>query len=323
MPPLTFQLALVIAVCFVSGSIVSWALQERRLRRERTASEQQMTRVLQARNEVYEGLERSFVTLTTRFDTMEAEFKQRLAEARNPRGALEQTLRLRSQNPELWDLERDNHRTQGEQLAQISRQAARIGELMDQLQALEGASAAREGEIAELRERHETAVANFAEADQAASLKIGRLESRVRELEPVGALYEATRRELEISKTTGRELEAAATAEVSALQSRLSELQGELSQARAQATAESTQAREQRQQLEFALKGTEAELALYRAKLDQHSSHVGQAWSVLTELKPMLAALEQQLKHTDEPSPALPATPAPFDLSVLDEPKTA
>jgi uncharacterized coiled-coil protein SlyX len=44
---------------------------------------------------------------------------------------------------------------------------------------------------------------------------------------------------------------------------------------------------------------------LHRAKLAAHSSHVVEAWSVLSELKPMLETLEQKLKESDEPNAAL------------------
>lgn len=535
MPLLTFPLALILVSCFVCGAIVTWALQERRVQREKDELEKQMARALQTRYEMYEGLEQSVIKLLGRFESLENEFKQRLIEARNPRAALEQTVKLRSRNPELWDIEREHHRAHSEQMGEISMQATRIAELMEQLETLEKSQAEHDGELAHVKSRYETAVANFNESDKAASAKIERLESALGELEPFRSLYEASARDLEAARRSsagelaardeqiralearvavlalseervrqleqlgerraselaaanertleitrqsdaveqrataaqarcealagerdaahaalaraqvelelargaqgdvqvqlervrselaqsaqalearstaldaaveaGREAGAAsaqlerelglanlksaqlakdlsalrsehetrwnvaqaelaetvraaqtAQAEALSLKSRLEALEAqhaathgtwqtqqsalegqlatanekaetlarELGQERAALRTERAQFEEQQKLMETALQGSQAQLALYRAKLNHHSSHVEEAWSVLSELKPMLASLEQKLKESDEPAAALPAST--MDLSVLDEKPTS
>jgi DNA repair exonuclease SbcCD ATPase subunit len=198
MPILTFPLALALSTCFVVGSLVTWVLQERRRRIEREDLEREMTRALQTRYEVYEGLEQTVIKLLTKFDAMEVEFRQRLAQqSSHPRGAaLDRTVRMRSANPELWDIEREHHRVTSEQLSEISRRSARITELMEQVQSLEPAKQKVESELAGLKHRYENAVANSTEFEQASGLKIERLQARVAELEPLGSLLEASRREL-------------------------------------------------------------------------------------------------------------------------------
>jgi chromosome segregation ATPase len=225
MPVLTFPLAIALVACFVGGSILTWLLQERRHRREQRTFEQHMTRALQARYEVYEGLEQSVVKLLGRFDAMEGEFKVRLAEARDPRVALAKTVRLRSANPELWDLEREHQHVQSQQLGEIARQAARISELMEALQQLEPGKSKVEEELAHTRSRYETAVANARDAEQAAQARIARLESRLRELEPIAPAYETARRELDGLKQGWAQREQAHRTEVQALAAQLQALQ--------------------------------------------------------------------------------------------------
>ncbi len=200
MPILTFPLALALTTCFIVGSLVTWVLGDRRRRAEREELERQMTRALQTRYEVYEGLEQTVIKLVTKFDAMEGEFKQRLLQTQPPptrAGATpDRSVRLRSANPELWDIEREHHRVSSEQLAEISRRSARITELMEQVQKLEPAKDKLEQELVALRQRFETAVANAAEFEQASHAKVGRLETRVAELEPLTSLLEAARRDL-------------------------------------------------------------------------------------------------------------------------------
>ncbi len=200
MPILTFPLVLALTTCFIVGSLVTWVLGERRRRMEREEVERQMTRALQTRYEVYEGLEQTVIKLVTKFDAMESEFKQRLTQsppaAARAGAASDRSVRMRSANPELWDIEREHHRVTSEQLAEISRRSARITELMEQVQKLEPAKDKLEQELCALRQRFETAVANAAEFEQASHVKVDRLQARVAELEPLTSLLETARRDL-------------------------------------------------------------------------------------------------------------------------------
>lgn len=406
-----------------------------------------MTRALQSRYAAYEGLEQSVIKLMTKFDAIEKEFRQKLAEASNPGAVYDKTLMLRSQNPELWDLERDHHRVQSEQLGELARQSARVVELMQQVEALGPNAEKLEAELGHLRMRYDNAVANASDAERVSNSKIERLEQRVSQLEPLTSMHEAARRELAMLHKSAQEHAQAAATEIQALQGRIvflteaekraqalqvtmanrerecaahtqrtgeverelrdtkanvqaaeqrctaltqerdatkkvaadiqvtlertrdsqSELQRDLDKCRAQlvesekhrktreaevadldhalqqAQAEvaavraelgdtRSHSKSEQDKLEQAIKAAKAENAIYRLKLDHHSSHVEQAWSVLTELKPMLETLEQKLKSSDDPPPALPQ-PAPekqqqsqpqpasekFDLSLLDE----
>jgi chromosome segregation ATPase len=232
MPILTFPLALVFSTCFVVGCLVTWALQERRRRQERDELERQMTRALQTRYEVYEGLEQTVVKLVTKFDAMESEFKQRLMQSGAPQrpmaSAVEQPergLRVRSSNPELWDIEREHHRVTSEQLAEIARRSTRITELMEQVQALEPAKNKLESELTGLRHRFDNAVANAAEFEQAANAKVGRLETRVGELEPLGSLLELAQRDLERARAEHAQLDNAARERAEQYEQRLRELE--------------------------------------------------------------------------------------------------
>jgi chromosome segregation ATPase len=484
MPILTFPLALALSTCFVVGSLVTWVLQERRRRLEREELEREMTRALQTRYEIYEGLEQTVIKLVTKFDAMEGEFRQRLAQSAPARGGnSDRTVRVRSANPELWDLEREHHRVTSEQLAEISRRSQRITELMEQLQTLEPVKHKLESELSGLRHRYENAVANSTEFEQASGLKIERLEARVAELEPLGSMLEACRRELqtaqaerdqaieagarqvadlnqrvevlaqaearveelenlvatrdneageqslrilelegefagakqslaksqarctqldETCKTMYRELQEAQsqlaslrtshdnvwkeldvakheltasaqrcdvyTADLATAreelesarnsangsqklaqetQARVVQLEGELADARGQIEtqrakyddsiaelreraqlaeaksasieealegvreahgAEQAAANQRIASLTTDLEAARTELLLHRAKLAARSSHVVEAWSVLSELKPMLETLEQKLKESDEPPAALPSS---------------
>lgn len=232
MPILTFPLALVFSTCFVVGCLVTWALQERRRRHERDELERQMTRALQTRYEVYEGLEQTVVKLVTKFDAMENEFKERLMQAGAPQRSKPNTveqpergLRMRSSNPELWDIEREHHRVTSEQLAEIARRSTRITELMEQVQALEPAKNKLESELSSLRHRFENAVANAAEFEQAAHAKVGRLEARVGELEPLGSLLELAQRDLDRARAEHAQAEAAAQELSTQYEARLRELE--------------------------------------------------------------------------------------------------
>ena len=264
MPVLTFPLALLLISFFVGGSVVTWWLQERRYRREQVVLEQQMTRTLQARYEVYEGLEQSVLKLMTRFDAMESEFKQRLIEARSPRIALEQTMKLRSTNPELWDIERDHHQTRAEHLAEISRQSARITELMDALQSMEPAQIKLNTELAHTRQRYETAVANANEAETALNAKVERLEARLREVEPLESMHEAAQRDVANAKRTLQERESAHANQLRELQAqietltagqaRVGELEALVARREQECRSHKSQAGELAQQLEQARK---------------------------------------------------------------------
>jgi len=232
MPILTFPLALVFSTCFVVGCLVTWALQERRRRHERDELERQMTRALQTRYEVYEGLEHTVVKLVTKFDAMENEFKQRLMQAGAAQHAApsaveqpERGLRVRSSNPELWDIEREHHRVTSEQLAEIARRSTRITELMEQVQTLEPANGKLESDLTALRHRFENAVANAAEFEQAANTKVGRLEARVGELEPLSALLELAQRDLERARAEHTQLDNAARERAAQHEQRLRELE--------------------------------------------------------------------------------------------------
>lgn len=431
MPILTFPLALALTVCFVAGSLVTWVLGERRRRLEREELERQMTRALQTRYEIYEGLEQTVIKLVTKFDAMESEFKQRLGQGPIARPSGDRSVRVRSSNPELWDIEREHHRVTSEQMAEISRRSARITELMEQVQILEPARSKLESEIANLKHRYDNAVANSAEFEQASNVKVERLEARLSQLESLEPLLEAAQRELgdlrqareqglrvaaaraeelqrnsdamasmqerlaQLEETVARrdaelgeqtlrifelegefsgakqmlakqsarctELEAAAktaqqecasaTAQLESARSSQANLSKELDAAkhelvaslqrcevyttdltkaraaldgtRAQALSaqrtleqnttrlselesELAGARGQVQSMTKELEQARVELALHRAKLAAHSSHVVEAWSVLSELKPMLETLEQKLKESDEPASALP-----------------
>lgn len=228
MPILTFPLVLALTTCFVVGSLVTWVLGERRRRVEREELERQMTRALQTRYEVYEGLEQTVIKLVTKFDAMESEFKQRLTQsqssAHRPAPAADRSVRVRSANPELWDIEREHHRVTSEQLAEISRRSARITELMEQVQKLEPAKDKLEHELGALRQRYETAVANAAEFEQASHAKVERLQTRVSELEPLGSLLEAARRDLALAIDARQKALDEAAQRQQELQSRIEQL---------------------------------------------------------------------------------------------------
>lgn len=224
MPILTFPLALALSICFVVGSLVTWALQDRRRRQERDELESQMARALQTRYEVYEGLEQTVIKLVTKFDAMETEFKQRLAQSANPRAALDRTVRLRSSNPELWDIEREHHRVSSEQLSEISRRSARITELMEQIQTLEPSQSRLETELGHLKQRYDNAVANAAEFEQASAIKIERLQARIGELEPLSSLLEAAQRDLQKAQSAQHEAMASATQRENELRSQIEQL---------------------------------------------------------------------------------------------------
>ena len=235
MPVLTFPLALLLCTCFVVGSLVTWMLQERRHRREQDSLEQQMARALQARYEVYEGLEQSVVKLLTRFEAMEHEFRRRLTEAQHPELALDKTMRLRSSHPEVWEIEREYHRERSEHLAEIARQSGRIAELMDSSQSVERVRNELEStlqqvkhdleaQLAHTRTRYETAVANATDADKVSEAKLGRLQARVAQLEPLESLCEAGRREIESLRAKEHALASEARAQALGFEKRVAEL---------------------------------------------------------------------------------------------------
>jgi chromosome segregation ATPase len=423
MPILTFQLALVLVSCFFAGAIVTWMLQGRRAKSTGSNDEAFAWRSSSTR---LEGIAQAVQSLGEKLDGLSKSWPN----AHRNEAELEQTLKLHAHNPELWAIEREHHRALCEHAAQHSKQALRIAELMDQLEAVENTSRTIHGEYQELRARHDTAVANYGENDKASAAKIERLEKRVAEIEPDAARcaqlqYEldskctewnerdaASKRQVEYltqqverlesakervqqleglsarneqqlatsqQKITSLENELGATQqrartletrctnleqERDAAQKSLGESQTQLELSRnsctsvqnqlAKATAEqdarwtaaqnelatTRQAlQEERQRasdtakrLEVDLESSNAQLAKSKAKLQHHSTHVEQAWTVLTGLKPMLEALEQKLKETEDApqeqvttAPTTPATPvdsSSFDLSVLDD-KTA
>lgn len=399
MPLLTFPLVLALTTCFVVGSIVTWVLGERRRRLERDELEQQMTDALHMRSEVYDGVEKTVAKLVTKFDAMEGEFRERLGQGASARAEGEPGVRSRSSNPELWDLEREHQRVTSEHLAELSRRSARVAELMQELQSLEPLKLQLEGELTSLRQRHDNALANAAEVEQASQLRIQRLEARVTELEPLASMLEAAKRDLSVARQSlsaetqraielAQQLDAMAVlpkrvaeledtlarrdTEVGDQMVRILELEGEfngaqqalakqnarcaeleasskaaqqelassaqccqsfsaqLDETRAALEASRAQAQSAQQSLEQSkarsaelesellgargqlqatgkeLEQARAELVLHSAKLAARSSHVVEAWSVLSELKPMLETLEQKLKESDEPQAALP-----------------
>ena len=113
-------------------------------------------------------------------------------------------------------------------------------------------------------------------------------------------------RELDSTRTNAAKLET----QLGEWQAKSTKLEGELQSTRNEAL-----------RLTQELLRANLELATYREKLNHHSSHVVEAWSMVTSLKPMLEALEQKLKEGEEPKSALPASePATSGLSVFDEP---
>ena len=58
MPILTVELAILIAAAFAAGAVASWLAQDRRARSERRRFELETQRVIDARRETYEALER-------------------------------------------------------------------------------------------------------------------------------------------------------------------------------------------------------------------------------------------------------------------------
>jgi hypothetical protein len=58
MTNLSFESAILLAVSFAAGALATWLFQDHRARAERRRFEQEMLRVLEARYQAYEGLER-------------------------------------------------------------------------------------------------------------------------------------------------------------------------------------------------------------------------------------------------------------------------
>jgi len=285
MPILTFPLALALSICFVVGSLVTWALQDRRRRMERDELEAQMARALQTRYEVYEGLEQTVIKLVTKFDAMESEFKQRLAQTANPRVALDRTVRLRSSNPEMWDLEREHHRVSSEQLAEIARRSARITELMEQVQAIEPAKSKLESEIGHLKQRYDNAVANAAEFEQASALKIERLQARVGELEPLGSLLEAAQRDLQKAQAAQQEAVAGATERENELRAQIEQL---------------TPLAERVQQLEEVVSRRDSEVGEQKLRILELEGEFSVAQQALEKARGRCSELEVQMATTQQ-----------------------
>jgi hypothetical protein len=58
MPVLTVELATLLAAAFAAGAVASWLAQDRRARSERRRFELETQRMIDARRETYEALER-------------------------------------------------------------------------------------------------------------------------------------------------------------------------------------------------------------------------------------------------------------------------
>lgn len=58
MPVLTIELATLLAAAFAAGAVASWLAQDRRARSERRRFELETQRMLDARRDTYEALER-------------------------------------------------------------------------------------------------------------------------------------------------------------------------------------------------------------------------------------------------------------------------
>jgi chromosome segregation ATPase len=297
MPLLTFPLFLVLVACAVGGAVVTWLLQERRHRREQLDLERHMTRELEARYEVYEGLEKSVVQILARFDGLQQEFRRKVDEARHPRAALEQTVRLRSSNPELWDLEREHHQVQCEQLSELSRQSARIAELMHELEGLEPGKREVEAELERLRSRHQVAVANFHEAEKAAGAKIQRLETAVRELDTLRARHEQASRELAALRKSADEAAKAHDQQIRALAPQAE--RSAKSEARAADLEQVAQKREQ-EALGHARRATalDADLAAARKLLEASEAKVKALEDERAKLVEDIKALRAKLEVT-------------------------
>lgn len=234
MPVLTFPLALVLVACFTTGAIVTWYLQERRLQRERSAIESQMTRVLAARYEVYETLEQGVHHLMQRLDREDQAQANApvqaaaplvvAAPAPLPTWADVSNVPLRSTNPELWDMERTYQRTAAEQLAQLSKQTARTVELMEQVARLETEVAHACETAASAERKCSAAIDAAASTERSTRTTISTLEQRVRTLEPLQS-------ELAIARTSLEELRTNTTTRIRELESELSTTRGSLATA--------------------------------------------------------------------------------------------
>lgn len=183
MPIPALELACTAIVGLGAGWLASATAQARRFQRERERREREMANALRQRHEVYDTLEQSVLKLITRFDRMESEFKLKLAAAENPGLVVQQTVTLRSRNPELWDIEREHQRIQARLLGELAKSRSRSVELMQQLQALEPETQRIGDELARTRKLHERAAANARESEQAALSRAERIEKRAHELE--------------------------------------------------------------------------------------------------------------------------------------------
>lgn len=66
MPILTVELAILLAAAFAAGAVASWLAQDRRARSERRRFELETQRMIDARRETYEALERQVRALSER-----------------------------------------------------------------------------------------------------------------------------------------------------------------------------------------------------------------------------------------------------------------
>jgi uncharacterized membrane protein len=64
MPVLTVELAILLAAAFAAGAVASWLAQDRRARSERRRFELEAQRMIDARRETYEALERQVRALS-------------------------------------------------------------------------------------------------------------------------------------------------------------------------------------------------------------------------------------------------------------------
>jgi chromosome segregation ATPase len=214
------------------------------------------------------------VELMNRFDTVEREFRARLEQASNPTPQLLKTVALRSQNPDLWDIEREYQRIQAQQSAELAQQRARVVELMGQLESLEPSKLAVMTELATAQARYENALANAKDNERSLTDSAARMQARVRQLEPLESQLEAARRDLAQAQTARQANEQAHSVELANLQTQLAFLQpleAQVEQLHSEVARSKRDLAERDGKFKSTLDEREREAARWKSECEQHT----------------------------------------------------
>ena len=216
---------------------------------------------------------------------------------------------MRSDNPELWDLERQFERRQAAQVAEIFEKSQRVVELMERIESLEPLAhdiAERDGEIERMKQAH-------TEAQAAGRKHAAELERRLETLAGIASEVEGLRERLQHAKDEVRErddevdaLRLQSSQEKAHLEQQVEQRDHWLEEARAsQATAEREsdekiahlrdEVRERERQIETAKHANDA----LQTELESKESALSRRDEMILEGDEKAARLREEVRERD------------------------